>query len=41
MTPITAEMSDFVDEPICERCAMAFWRNIGLPVGDYGGMPLT
>jgi hypothetical protein len=22
------------DEPICDRCQTAFWRNMGLPVRD-------
>jgi hypothetical protein len=22
------------DEPICDRCQIAFWRNMGLPVRD-------
>ena len=23
-----------LDEPVCDACAMAFWRNFGLPVRD-------
>jgi hypothetical protein len=23
-----------IDEPVCNACLMAFWRNMGLPVRD-------
>jgi hypothetical protein len=23
-----------LDEPVCDACQMAFWRNLGLPVSD-------
>jgi hypothetical protein len=23
-----------LDEPVCDECLMAFWRNLGLPVSD-------
>jgi hypothetical protein len=23
-----------LDEPVCDECLMAFWRNLGFPVSD-------